>query len=253
MGGGIMAPPQSLNLLRGYLDAQRYQGPGGDDRSRQPFVTLSRESGAGGLTIATRLAERLAVEDRAATTPWTVFDRELLQLVAEQHNLPRELADVMDPTRYNRLLRWVDELLGGNHPSWSSIVQKANEAILHLAGIGNVILVGHGANVLTFDVPGGIHVRVVGSLPLRISHIADHLKLTREEAEAYIDREDRNRATYVKDYFGVEIGDVHCYDLTINTDHVSYDDAAGLILNQVRQVRTRLRDPAAAGGQAKTV
>lgn len=235
-----MVPPQSLNLLRGYLDAQRYLGPGGDDRSRQPFVTLSRESGAGGLTIAKRLCERLAAEDRKATTPWTVFDRELLQLVAEQHNLPRELADVMDPTRYNRLLRWVDELLGGNHPSWSSVVQKANEAILHLVGIGNVILVGHGANVLTYDVPGGIHVRVVGSLPLRISHMADHLGISREEAETHVAREDNNRATYVKDYFGVEIKDMHCYDLTINTDHVSYDDAVGLIVSQVRNVRARL-------------
>lgn len=237
-----MAPMQSLNLLSSYLDAQQYVNPK-PAPPPQPFVTLSREAGAGGLTIGRRLCERLRAEDAGAASPWMWFDRDLLKLVVERHNLPEELAHTMDQTQYNRLLKWVDDVIGG-HQSWSALVQKTNETILHLARIGNVILVGRGAHVLARDLPGCLNVRLLGSLPVRIRHMAEHLSVTPEEAQKYIAREEGGRAMYLKDYFGVDIQDAHCYDLAINTDRVPYEDAVSLIVEQVKRLRVRLRQGA---------
>ncbi len=243
-----MSPIHSLNLLQGYLDAQQYAEEPRLPSRPQPFVTLSREAGAGGITIGQRLRDSLQAACPGQGAPWMWFDRELITRVVEQHNLPAELARTMDYTQYNRILKWVDDLFGSN-PAWSTLVKKTNETILHLAGLGNVILVGRGAHLLTRDLPGGLNVRLVGSVPVRVRHLAEYFSISLSEAEKLLIREDGGRAGYLKDYFNVDIRDPHCYDLTINTDHVSYDDAVSIVVDQVKRVRERLRRTADAEGR----
>jgi hypothetical protein len=226
-----------MSLLKGYLGSQQYGGPGGLGHI-QPFITMSRETGAGGITVGTLLRARLQAEDKQARSPWMCFDRELLNRVVEEHNLPKEVAQTMDQVHYHRLLKWIDELMG-NYPSWSTLVRKTGETTMHLARLGNVILVGRGANVLTRGLPGGLHVRLIGSLPKRIAHAAEYYHLTRAEAEHFIRLEDTGRAMYVKDNFHVDIEDTHQYDLTINTDHIHYEEAVDLIIRQLAHVRER--------------
>ncbi|MCE9616717.1 MAG: cytidylate kinase-like family protein [Lentisphaerae bacterium] len=240
-----MTPHESLNMLKGYLGAQHYGTPGGGAPVIQPFITLSREAGAGGISIGTLLRDRLQAEDKHAFSPWLWFDRDLLAKVVEQHNLPKEVAHTMDQPNYHRVLKWIDEMMG-QYPSWSLLARKTNETIMFLARIGNVILVGRGANILTRDMPGGLHVRLIGSMPKRIGHVVEYYKLTRLEAEKFIAREDSSRAMYVKDNFGADIQNAHGYDLTINTDHVRYEDAVTLIMEQVARMRMRL-GPASTG------
>jgi len=230
---------ESLNLLKGYLGAAQYSKEEAVPRSAQPFVTLSRQTGAGGISIGTHLRERLRAEDREASSPWLWFDRELLGKVIEQHSLPRELAHAMDHTQYNRMLKWVDEL-AGHETTWSDVAKKINETIMHLAQLGNVILVGRGSHLLTRPLPGGVHVRLIGSLSRRVTHAAEYYHLTRREAEGFIKREDVGRRLYVKDHFGIDIDDALHYDLVINTDHVPYDDAVDIVVSQVQRRRREL-------------
>lgn len=241
-----MTQHETLNLLEGYLGAQRYGTPGGAARPVQPFITLSREAGAGGLTVGTLLRDRLQAEDKQARSPWLWFDRDLLAKVVEQHHLPKVVAHTMDQSHYHGLLKWIDDMVG-QYPSWSTLVRKTNETIVFLARLGNVILVGRGANILTRDLQGGLHVRLIGSKAKRTAHIMDYFKLTRLEAEKYIAREERGRSMYVKDIFGADIQDAHGYDLTINTDHVGYDEAVTIVVEQLARVRAKLKQVSAGG------
>lgn len=239
-----MAPLDSLNLLKSYLGSQQYDTVVGRGIEPQPFVTVSRESGAGGVTVGHRLRERLCAEDKRARSPWLWFDRELIQKAADDHHLPQEIASLMDQSQYDRLLRWVDELTG-RYPSWSTVVRKTNETIIQLARMGNVILAGRGANVVTRSLAGGVHVRLVGSLPQRVAHVAEYYHLSRAEAEKFVTREDHARAMYVKDYFSEDIADPHAYDVTINTDHVGFEDAVSIMIERVARVRIALMEKAA--------
>ena len=56
----------------------------------------------------------------------------------------------------------------GLHPSSWTLVQQTNATILQLAQMGNVILVGRGATVITSKLNNVFHVRLVGSLEKRI-------------------------------------------------------------------------------------
>ena len=74
-------------------------------REPQPLaITISREVGSGGRTIAELLGQRLtAAEKTPATSPWAVFDANLAKHVLEDHKLPPNLERFM--TEDARLLQ----------------------------------------------------------------------------------------------------------------------------------------------------
>jgi cytidylate kinase len=191
-------------------------------------ITISRECGSGAHCVATCLARYLQARTPKERGLWTIFDKNLVERVLEDHNLPSRLADLMPEDRIPELTDALDDLLGVHPPVWT-FVQQTVETILRLADRGNAILIGRGAHVVTSKLDYVFHVRLVGSLESRIEHIQETRGVGRKDALALIRREDRGRQRYLKKYFGKDIGDPLSYHLVINTDLVPYERAARLI------------------------
>lgn len=191
-------------------------------------VGISRQSGCGAHVIAGKLAQYLQARSPKNAPPWTVFDRNLVEKVLAEHNLPQRLARFMPEDRVLEINDIMDELFGLHPPSWT-LVQQTSETILHLAELGNVIILGHGANAITAKLPHVFHVRVVASLEKRIEHMQQFEGLSKKAADARIRREDLGRQRYLKKHFGKNIDDPLLYHMVLNTDLVSLDDAARLI------------------------
>jgi len=128
----------------------------------------------------------------------------------------------------------IDEMFG-LHPSAWVLVRQTAETILRLARLGNVILIGRGANIVTAKLRHVFHVRLVAPMENRILQIQKSDSLDRDGAIELIRREDRGRKRYLKCYYGKDIGDPLLYDLTINTGMVAFDEAARLIADAVIQ------------------
>jgi cytidylate kinase len=188
-------------------------------------VTVSRQSGCGARVFAEQLAACLQARLPQGARPWTVFDRTLVEAVLRDHHLPARLASFMPEDRVG-LLNDIIEDLFSLHPPTEALVRRASETILHLAQLGNAILVGRGANVITARLPGMLHVRLVGSLENRVAHLRRFDHLDREDALRRIRREDGGRRRYLKRYFGKDIDDPLLYHFVINTDWVGLEDAA---------------------------
>lgn len=191
-------------------------------------VTISRQTGSGGHAVAIALADYLQSRSPANECPWTVFDRNLVEKVLEDHNLPQRLARFMPEDRTSEMADTMDELFGLHPPSWTLVRQTA-ETILHLAELGKVIVIGRGGNVTTSKLDYVFHVRLIGSVEKRIQHMQTLNGLGFKEALALVRKEDRGRRRYLKKYFGKDIDDPLLYHLVINTDLVSYAEAARLI------------------------
>ena len=58
-------------------------------------VTISRQAGCGAMEVATKLAARLQAETPLDQPQWTVFDRNLMEQVLADHNLPARLARIL--------------------------------------------------------------------------------------------------------------------------------------------------------------
>lgn len=195
-------------------------------------VTISRQSGSGGHAVAEKLAEYLQALAPSAPCPWTVFDRNLVEKVIEDHNLPKRLARFMPEDRISEMSDTMDELFGLHPPSWTLVRQTA-DTILHLAQLGSVIIIGRGAHVITQKLGNVFHVRLVGSLEKRMEYLQRLEKISRKEAHAMIEHEDRGRRRYLKKYFGKDIDDPLLYHAVINTDLLSYEEAARMIAGAV--------------------
>lgn len=208
------------------------EDPRKNRRSGNPFVTISRQTGAYGVTVADALEEYLRSHGRGQQCLWTVFEKELLKKVAEQHKLPEAILPYLSESTISELQDMLEETLG-LHPSQYTLAHKTSETILHLARLGYVIIVGRGANIITAPLPGGVHVRLVGSLERRVHNIQQCLKMDQKKARDYVRREDQDRINYIKKYFGKNINDPLLYDLVINVDRIPPQEAVVTIANLV--------------------
>jgi cytidylate kinase len=200
----------------------------------RPSIAISRQAGTGGIPVAEKLAEYLETHEPAHDCPWTVFDKNLVEKVLEDHNLPKRLARFMPEDHVSQLEDMMEELLGLHPPSWT-LVRQMTETVLRLARLGNVILVGHGANVITARLDNVFQVRLVGTLEPRTRFVERFYHLDRESAVEFIRREDRGRKRYVRKHFHQDVEDPVLYHLIINTDRFSFGEAARLIGEAVRQ------------------
>ena len=227
-----------LDRCRTYINAHiqaASQGLTSNDRPRLA-VTFSRQTGSGAHVVAEKLAVCLQAHTPSDARPWTVFDRNLVEKVLEDHNLPQRLARFMPEDRVSEIADTMDELFGLHPPSWTLVLQTT-ETILHLAELGNVILIGRGATVITNKLDYVFHVRLVGSLEKRVAHIQELNGLNKQAALELIRREDRGRKRYLKTHFRTDLDDPLLYHLVINTDLVSYEDAAQIIADAMLKRR----------------
>lgn len=197
-------------------------------RVHRPVITISRKAGSGSHVVAQELVGRLQARDPKASPPWTVFDRNLVAEVLQEHHLPERFAGSMPEDRVSEIADTLDELFGLRPSSWT-LVRKTADTILHLAEIGNVIVIGRGANILTDRFADALHVRLVGSVRRRIEHVEQYLHLDPQAAAEYVRRMDQGRKRYVTKYYEKDIDDPVLYHLVINTDRVSYPEAARII------------------------
>lgn len=199
-----------------------------ENGARGHAVTISRQAGCGALVVAEKLAKLLQTQSPKGAPPWTVFDRNLMDKVLEDHHLPARLAKFLPEDRASQLQDIMDDLFGWR-PTSGTVVQHASETILHLAEMGRVILIGRGGNVITSKLPNVFHVRLVAPLEKRIEHAHEYYAMSKKAARDFILREDVGRKRYLGKYFNVRIDDPLLYHLIINTGLVSFNDAAQMI------------------------
>jgi len=220
-----------LTFVRCQLHPAKAIVPPSPAAKRWRTVTISRQAGSGGHAVAELLAGYLqsrAPDDRS----WTVFDRNLVEKVLEDHHLAGRLARFMPEDRHSEIQDVVDELFGLHPPSWT-LVKKTEDTILRLAELGNVIILGRGASVVTNRLEHVFHVRLIGSVEQRARHLQKALQMKEREALKFIRREDGGRRRYLRKYFHKDIDDPMLYHCVINTDRLSHEEVARLIADAV--------------------
>jgi cytidylate kinase len=198
------------------------------DRARSPktalvppalTVAISREAGSRGTTIARRAAKLLG---------WNLYDQEILEYVSQEVAFRQRIADSTTPEAaawlHDRLQAlWNDENLS-QHPA----ISEQARLVLALGAQGEVILVGRGAGCI-LPPASTLNVRIVSPLADRVAYMSQWLRLTMEEAEVQVATRDRRRAEFIQKHFHRRPGDVHQYDLHLNSSLLGEELCAELI------------------------
>jgi hypothetical protein len=197
-----------------------------------PFVTLSRQAGAGAETVAHLLAEKLNAGLPQDAQPWTVFDKNLITKVLEDADLPQEIAKHIREDKDTTVQALVGELLG-LHPSMWTLFHHTSDTILKLARLGRCIIVGRGAEIITAKLKSGVHARLVAPENVRLAHLKKHFGLDDKAAAKYLHEHDEGRRRYVKTNFEQNIEDPLLYHATLNTGLLTYEQTANLLASLV--------------------
>ncbi len=112
----------------------------------------------------------------------------------------------------------------------SDYAELVRQVILEYAEAGEVVIVGRGAQVILRDTPGVLRVKINASEATRIQRVMERVNVDFKEAERQVQQSDRERARYLKHFYGVDWQDPTLYDLILNTDKLSLEKAVALII-----------------------
>jgi len=202
-----------------------------------PFITLSRQPYAGAWTLAQQLVDALNLSD-PGERPWTCWDRELVEKVAADHHLSRELVESIEDEHYS----WITDFLSSlSFADSSPITDEAKvyegvaTTIRTLAKAGRVVIVGRGGVFLTRRMVGGIHIRLIASAENRVAFLAQKLNMSHELAAARLRQLERNRMGFYKRYWPGESLNLDVFAATLNTGVLDTPTMIQIIQALVRQ------------------
>jgi cytidylate kinase len=196
-----------------------------------PIIAISRENGAQGAAIARKLGEKMG---------WAVYDRELLDMIANNEGVRTELLEGVDERQSNFILEALEAFVGAPTVSSAVFIRDLVNALFALAAHGECVVVGRGAAQI-LPAATTLRVRIVAPLKLRVARVAEQLGLTQNEAARRVEQTDRRREEFVKANFHKDAQDVHLYDLVINSARYSQDQCAELIINALQQLRSNVK------------
>jgi len=204
-----------------------------------PFITLSRQPGAGAWTLANQLVNALN-ESMPGDQPWTGWDRELVEKVAADYHLSARLIDSLEDRGHSWLTDFLESL------SFSDSTTVADEAKVYsrvaatiraLAETGRVVIVGCGGVFITRHMRGGIHVRLVAPFERRVAFLAEHYHLPIDKAAARVKELEHNRQSFYRRYWPTETLGPDTFALTVNTAQI---DPPAMIEMLTAMVRSRV-------------
>lgn len=201
---------------------------------QNPFVTISRQAGAGGNTLAATVLEQLKERNDSLFKGWQRFDNELCQKIADEPGLKVSVDQLIKSEYQPEREDMMNEIVVGTSSQYA--VHKVTFRLVRsLATCGKVILVGRGGVCLTRDLPLGIHIRLVAPLEIRIERMSGLLSLTGKKAKELVLKQDKARARLMKTYFSKNIDDPLLYDSTWNTGTVPIDQIAYSIVKMIEK------------------
>ena len=181
-------------------------------------LSIEREFGSGATFIAEDLSRRLG---------WELLDQSLTQTIADlakvtpeevrrcdEHNDPvlYRLAKVFTRGSYERLLPL------GDQESFDTdrMVQLVTEVIEKAGEKGDCVIVGRGAPWILRNRKDAFHVFVYAPREYKLQRVMGQ-GYKEAEAVALVDTVDRERAAFIKRYFGKDWPTRHLYNLMINS------------------------------------
>src|SRR5262249_29558122 len=174
---------------------------------RSLSIAVSRETGSRGSAIARRVGARLG---------WEVYSQEMLEVLGQDPALQRELADQLPPGGAEWVEARIQHLLQSDSLSRNPQVLDLVRQLLTLAVHGEVVLLGRGAGCV-LPAAATLSVRIVAPIAERVAYMSQSMRLTEEEAAEQVKKRDHRRADFLNTHFHRRSGDVHQYDLVLNT------------------------------------
>lgn len=199
-----------------------------------PVVTISRQFGSGGYTLAQIVAERLG---------YKFLYEEIIDSIAEQAKVSIEAVKAFESEGLDGLnifgrpssKRFMDHIFDSQrkYMDGPTYVRLLKEIIPRLAEKDNVVILGRGAQFILKDRPNTMHVLCVADKEDRNRFMQKRYDLAGAAAADAVTRQSKRRMKLLKLFHHEDFDLPHYYDLVLNLSKLSMDQAVNLVVRLV--------------------
>jgi cytidylate kinase len=105
------------------------------------------------------------------------------------------------------------------------------ETMERFASEGDAVIIGRGGQIVLRDWPTALHVHLYAPLPVRIARVQERLQVSELDAKRRVTGSDERKRWYVRQaHRNANWKDLKYYHLAINTDGISVETAAEIII-----------------------
>lgn len=193
-------------------------------RTTTPVITISRELGSGGRNMGQMVANDLG---------FAFYDRDMLDQIAAEAGSSSEHIGHLESGQRDAFTGMLLNILDRRHVTDTQYLRSLTKVLRRLAEDGRAVIMGRGGACVLRE---ALKVRVIAPFDLRVQRMAVLRGISAKEAEQLVVNYDFQQRRFLRTYFGCGFDDPLLFDLIINTEVMSLEHGAELILTRARQL-----------------
>lgn len=198
-------------------------------------ITISRQFGAGGITVGEIVAQNLG---------YRFYDNEIIQMVAKKAKISTDWVEAIEKEAGGALQKFltqivpkglVDRVLDDTkgYIDEEIYIDLLNLIIKKVADDGNAVIIGRGGQYILKDYPDVYHVLLVAEKMDRIKFIEEKYDMLSKQAVKIVNMDDKRRINLYRKFHKEDYDQPVHYQIVINTSKTDRDKAAELVCTLV--------------------
>lgn len=207
-------------------------------------ISINRELGSGGRTVGEKLARRLGV---------VFYDKALIKALTKHYNLTVEEIERLkgqNTSWWTDLARHIIPFYDAAKSEYYHITSndmtdkpltteemfKVETRILKdIANNESCVVAGRSGFFIFRNIPNHLSVLIQAPMKNRIERVMKKQEKNATDAQKLIEQVDRMRENYIKRYTGTSRYDTRNYDLVINMEDLTEDEAVDIIMGYIEK------------------
>jgi cytidylate kinase len=188
-----------------------------------PVIAISRGSLSGATRLAEAVASRLQIP--------CISREDITSEAAEAAGVSEEVL--------TRQMERPPSILNPYARERAVYLAHVRASLARHSVLGSFAYHGHGGHFLLADIPNILRVRVVAPMAFRVAAVMESQGLDATAAKKHVHRMDKHREKWVRFLYGVDWQDPSFYDLVINLEKISVEEACEVLTRVARLDRFR--------------
>ncbi len=198
-------------------------------------LTISRQFGAGGITLGKMIADKLE---------YTFADTEIIQEIAREANVSPQWVESFEKeagTKLSRVIssmvsqKWIDRILKDERGYLDEQIYLDYLVLIiaKMADEDNVVIIGRGSQYILNDHPDAYHILLVDEFDNRVKFLVDRYNMTPRKATQVVTNEDKRRINLYSNLGKVDFDNPNLYHIVLNMSRIDLDLAQNLVCHML--------------------
>ena len=198
-------------------------------------ITISRQFGAGGITIGKKIAEKFG---------YTFADTDVIKMVAEMANVSTHFVEMVEKEAGGKFSKFISKTV--SKPLVDRILKDERGyideeiyldylvlIIAQMADDGDVVILGRGSQYILNDHPDAYHILLIDEFENRVKFMQKNYDLSKTRAEQVVKAEDKRRKNLYQKLGKTDYDNPFLYHLVLNMGKINLDQALNLVCDLV--------------------